>query len=278
MEKYGFVYIWYDKKRKLYYIGSHWGTEDDGYICSSPWMSRAYNNRPQDFKRKILKRVYTSRKDLFEAEAYFFSKIKPEEIKTKYYNLNISNPNHWTTDPSKHKSVIEKISQKTKEAMASPEIREKYLSGLKNRDNRSSDPEVIEKRKQSMKKTMANKFPIEDRKKRLRKDDPKLINVYRQKSEELWANRTDEEKKAIGKKISEANKGKKNRLGQKNSEEHRKKISEAQKGKIHQRYRIVINNIEYASTVIASEILNISVATLNRRLKSLDYPEYRRLR
>ena len=33
MEKYGFVYLWYDRKRKMFYIGSHWTTETDGYIC-----------------------------------------------------------------------------------------------------------------------------------------------------------------------------------------------------------------------------------------------------
>ena len=35
MEKYGFVYIWFDRKHKRYYIGCHWGHEDDGYVCSS---------------------------------------------------------------------------------------------------------------------------------------------------------------------------------------------------------------------------------------------------
>ena len=29
-EPYGFVYIWYDRKYKKYYIGSHWGYENDG--------------------------------------------------------------------------------------------------------------------------------------------------------------------------------------------------------------------------------------------------------
>ena len=43
MEKYGFVYIWYDRKHKRYYIGSHWGSEDDGYICSSTHMNHAFN-------------------------------------------------------------------------------------------------------------------------------------------------------------------------------------------------------------------------------------------
>jgi hypothetical protein len=53
MEKYGFVYIWYDRKRKMYYVGSHWGTIEDGYICSSNRMRDAYREDP-----KILKDVY----------------------------------------------------------------------------------------------------------------------------------------------------------------------------------------------------------------------------
>lgn len=28
-EKYGFVYIWFDKKHKRFYIGCRWGTEND---------------------------------------------------------------------------------------------------------------------------------------------------------------------------------------------------------------------------------------------------------
>ena len=39
-EKTGFIYIWFDTKRKMYYIGCHVGKEDDGYICSSKWKKR----------------------------------------------------------------------------------------------------------------------------------------------------------------------------------------------------------------------------------------------
>ena len=60
MEKYGFIYVWYDKKHKRYYVGSHWGHEDDGYICSSSWMRKAYRRRPSDFRRRIIARVTTS--------------------------------------------------------------------------------------------------------------------------------------------------------------------------------------------------------------------------
>ena len=50
-EKYGFIYIWYDNFRKMYYIGRHWGTEDDGYICSSNRMRDAYRRRPNKIGR-----------------------------------------------------------------------------------------------------------------------------------------------------------------------------------------------------------------------------------
>jgi hypothetical protein len=52
--KYGFVYLWFDRKHKRYYVGAHWGKEDDGYICSSNWMRDAYKKRSQDFLREIL--------------------------------------------------------------------------------------------------------------------------------------------------------------------------------------------------------------------------------
>ena len=138
MEKYGFVYIWYDCKHKRYYIGSHWGSEDDGYICSSSWMKKSYKLRPDDFKRRILKRIYTSHHDLLIEEYIILNKIQKHEFGKKYYNLH-SKTFNWAADPSKRQSVIEKISQKTKEAMYRPVVREKYLEGIQDRDNRSSD-------------------------------------------------------------------------------------------------------------------------------------------
>ena len=86
MEKYGFVYIWYDKKHKRYYIGSHWGTENDGYICSSRWMRKAYRRRPNDFKRRIIARVYESKNALLDKEHEWMLLIKDEELGDKYYN------------------------------------------------------------------------------------------------------------------------------------------------------------------------------------------------
>ena len=150
MEKYGFVYIWYDRKHKRYYIGSHWGTEDDGYICSSSWLKKAKNNRPNDFKRKIILKIYTSKQDLLLEENRWLSMIKPNEIKTRYYNLRIHEFGHWSADKDLEHTTRERISIKTKEAMQRPEVRENYLAALKNRDNRSSELEVRAKRSKSM--------------------------------------------------------------------------------------------------------------------------------
>jgi len=150
MEKYGFVYIWFDRKHKRYYVGSHWGTLEDGYICSSTWMRNAYKYRKEDFKRRIITKVISSKADLLKKEYEYLSLIKEEELGKKYYNMTKHLNGHWFTEEERAKTLSERISQKTKEAMNRPDVREKYLVGLAKRDNGSSRPEVREKRRQSM--------------------------------------------------------------------------------------------------------------------------------
>ena len=115
MEDYGFVYIWFDRKHKRYYVGCHWGREDDGYICSSGWMNKAYKRRPADFKRRIVSRVYTSRLNLLEEEHRWLSMIRKEELKVKYYNLRNHHFNHWSATEQSKLTVGEKISKKHRE-------------------------------------------------------------------------------------------------------------------------------------------------------------------
>jgi hypothetical protein len=111
MEKYGFVYIWYDKKRKMFYIGSHWGTEDDGYICSSNRMREAYRRRPNDFKRRIVSRIYCNRLNLLEEEHKWLQLIPLIDLGKKYYNLRQHKWGSWASDDDKKKSVGLKISE-----------------------------------------------------------------------------------------------------------------------------------------------------------------------
>jgi hypothetical protein len=186
MEKSGFVYIWFDRKHKRYYIGCHWGTEDDGYVCSSAWMMQAYKLRPQDFKRRILVRNIDTRKKMFLEEQRFFSMIKQEELRIRYYNLNIKSNSIWSTYDENVKTISEKISIKTKEAMARPEVRQKYLANINNRDNKSSDPIVIEKRRASMKATIAKKFPVEQRKHRPEFNSSEYVENMAVKTKQLW--------------------------------------------------------------------------------------------
>jgi hypothetical protein len=120
-EKYGFIYIWFDRKYKRYYVGSHWGTEDDGYICSSRWMRNSYNKRSEYFKRRIISRVYTNRSDLLIEEQRWLTMMKDNELAThhstlkkretvRYYNVSKQVGNPWHKHPEHIKTVGQKIS------------------------------------------------------------------------------------------------------------------------------------------------------------------------
>lgn len=108
MEKYGFVYLWFDKAYRRFYVGCHWGSIDDGYICSSPWMLKAHKKRPHDFRRRILVAGIPSRQETFDEEYRFLQKIKPEEVKIRYYNLHLGAKAHWSATPN-----AETIAQKS---------------------------------------------------------------------------------------------------------------------------------------------------------------------
>jgi hypothetical protein len=118
-EKYGFVYIWYDKKRKMFYIGCHWGKEDDGYVCSSNRMRDAYRRRPDDFRRRILKTNIKDRTTLLDEEYNWLKLIKKEELSFKYYNAINMRFGHWseTQDKSgnKHPMFGKKHTDEAKE-------------------------------------------------------------------------------------------------------------------------------------------------------------------
>lgn len=109
VKKYGFIYIWYDKKRKMFYVGSHWGVEEDGYICSSNRMRDAYRRRPQDFKRRIIARD-VQRTVLLEREYEWLSMIPDKQLGKRYYNLRKHKWGHWSTDENKRLSIGQKIS------------------------------------------------------------------------------------------------------------------------------------------------------------------------
>lgn len=107
MEKTGFIYIWYDRKRKMFYIGSHYGTTNDGYICSSNRMRDAYRRRPYDFKRRIIA-TNIQRNVLLETEHKWLQLIPENELGIKYYNLRQHKWGHWSTDENNRQTTVEK--------------------------------------------------------------------------------------------------------------------------------------------------------------------------
>ena len=178
----GFVYLWYDRKHKRFYIGSHWGLPTDGYICSSRWMRAAYKNRPTDFRRKILKFASTQH-ELLREEERWLRMIKPEELGDKYYNLKRGHVGHWSADTEyAKKSIKEKISEKTKAAMQRPEVREKYEAGLKTRKTPHANTAWREQIRQTCLSKNLNKgmltvrYPHEDKCFHISTDDPRWLN------------------------------------------------------------------------------------------------------
>lgn len=214
MEKYGFIYIWYDIKHKRYYIGSHWGTIDDGYICSSNWMRDAYRRRPEEFKRKILEKGLEDRTILLEREFNWLSKIKQEELGTKYYNLQKHKFGHWSDNLNSFEKIKIKL-QKTKD------WKEKLSKAHKGKI-------ISESTKQKISKKLKGRNLSEETKTKIKENHFSKQENYIPTYGMLDKHHSVESKK----KISSAQTGNKNHMfGKKHSDESKKKISEAGKNR-----------------------------------------------
>ena len=111
----------------MYYIGCHWGTENDGYICSSKWMRDAYRYRPKDCKRKLIEKSL-DKKELLDIEHKWLSLIPDDQLGKKYYNLTKHHNGHWYhTD---NRSVIEKIKDARSKQVFSEETHKKRSQSL----------------------------------------------------------------------------------------------------------------------------------------------------
>lgn len=105
-DDYGFIYVWYDRKNKMFYVGCHWGLETDKYVCSSERMRSAYRRRPGDFRRRVVQRI-VNRSELLTEEHKWLSQIKDEELGKKFYNLSKHHFGHWSSS-SDARSIAKK--------------------------------------------------------------------------------------------------------------------------------------------------------------------------
>lgn len=95
----GYIYLWYDTKAKLFYLGGHKGKIEDSYICSNKMMLRAYKKRPETFKFKVLEYVNGDNSVLREAEQRWLNMIKDVEL---YWTPNIYNKTVKYYNQKKH--------------------------------------------------------------------------------------------------------------------------------------------------------------------------------
>jgi len=165
-EKYGFIYIWFDKKHRKYYLGRHWGFANDGYICSSTGMRNNYKNRPYDFKRRIVSYVYTTKEDLVLEEQRWLDFIDPSKLNKKYYNKTNRASTPSTLGYSHTIETIEKIKQSnlglkrseyTKNANSLASIKQFSNQEQRKKTAEASrlmwqDPEYLEKQKKARSK------------------------------------------------------------------------------------------------------------------------------
>ncbi len=137
---FGFIYIWRDRKRKMYYVGSHKGAIDDGYVCSSKTMKQAYSRRPGDFKRRILEYVELNNDTaLYSRELKWLSLVKAEELQKRYYNKSKNTCGHehrWTSEEKRAAH-----SAKMKAKWADPEWKNRPDRSADNRKAWENDPE-----------------------------------------------------------------------------------------------------------------------------------------
>lgn len=157
----GFIYLWFDRKHKRYYIGCHIGNEDDGYVCSSSWMKKAYKRRPEDFRRKILEKNIT-RELLYEREYHWLRMIKQTEIGSRYYNLSVAKKGHWNLLEDK-----DAINEKRKLAISNA-IKKKWQDDDYQKKQRGVSMPISEAHRKSMKGKVGVYVRSEEHKEKLK--------------------------------------------------------------------------------------------------------------
>lgn len=87
MENYNsFIYMWIDRLKEKFYIGSHFGKIDDGYLFGGIDIKSEYRLRPNDFERVILSyHLVEKHSDIRLIEKEYLLKFDVENNE-KFYN------------------------------------------------------------------------------------------------------------------------------------------------------------------------------------------------
>lgn len=97
--------MWYDKSRKMFYVGMHSGDTLDTYVSSSHWLNAEVKYRPSDFVRRIIK-LHKTRTEAKRHEGKLLAMISDSEFGVKYYNYKHGAPK-GTTPWNKNKPMTD---------------------------------------------------------------------------------------------------------------------------------------------------------------------------
>lgn len=154
IESQAFVYCWTDHKTNKLYIGSHKGTEDDGYVCSSKLMMEQYRERSQDFTRQIIASGTFEDMRTFEYKLLVACGVRNNPT---FYNQSTGCDKFFVTEKteSHRKKISETLtgrkmrprSEETIQKMRKPksEQQRQKLLGNQNAKGAIKSPETIEK-------------------------------------------------------------------------------------------------------------------------------------
>lgn len=165
---FGYVYMWCDVKRNMFYIGSHKGSVYDKYKSGSKWLNDVIKNRPGTLKMMILEYYYGDNREILYNKEEKWLTFYNVENNSSFYNFK--NKARGGCGPNKHKGkrrsdispnwVDSRKGKKAEEIYSDPEkwrknisdsLREEYLKtgcgrrkGVKNKNRDPRKGKTVE--------------------------------------------------------------------------------------------------------------------------------------
>jgi len=168
---FGFVYCWTDMKTEMLYVGSHKGSIDDGYICSSKYMLEEYKKRPEDFSRQII--ADGEIEDIRKLEAKIL-KSANASLNEKFYNRHENDGFYF--DGWKKGEMTEDHRAKLSAAKKGKKLSESHRLALSNKNGRRGKTNS-EEHKKALIESRIGSTHTEESKNKMTESRKKLKNL-----------------------------------------------------------------------------------------------------
>lgn len=196
---FGFVYKWTNKETGKFYIGSHFGSIDDGYVGSGVYFKRAYDQNHEIFQREIIEYITVNEPAaVLESEQNVLNAISEHIGTTLCYNISTVAGGGWqlaSKTSSEQQTVYEKISETLRNK--SPKERAELNQRVK--DTLIANPkikqEAIKKQKETKSKwTDKDKKRISNKLRLTLEETPDIITQRVEKFKQTMKSRSKEDK------------------------------------------------------------------------------------